>query len=290
MSPAQCIPILAVVTPAERPIVEAAAGLLANALSQNSKAPWTCSCTFAPSLEHILNATKGSVVITSLLVQLARLDTPWADLEREISSYYATLAQDGDPIMICTMVRHVAAEGNDEKARTLRRLRQLNLLATELSRQFGALIIDLDRVLADIGARRLDTDYRLRGAMAADVASKAVAISIVANALDSFAPVELQDAARLVLENYRPVAPLPTEFKPLNVIALGEGRRKQFVSTVTDAVQENQVGWLIRQVMRRQIGLGVAFQKLTQTVRRRGARESAGLLLSGIKQALRTST
>jgi hypothetical protein len=236
-------------------------------------------------LEEIAETTKGSVVVTSLLVQLAQLDVPWRDVERELRAYYAALGQGGDPILILTILRHVVAEnGNEGFDRIRLRLRQLNLLATELSREYGALVIDLDRILADIGARRLETDYRLGGPIAADVASKAVAIGIVANALDNFAAVEAQDAARLVLDNYRPAVALPTEFKPLNMMALGQGRRKQFVSTVTDSVQENHVGWLIRQVLRRQLGVGEAFQKLIQAVRRRGARESATLLLSGIKQ------
>lgn len=288
MSAAHSIPILAVVTDDERPIVEAAARLLAEALSQTGTTPWSCACTFATNLEEIAEATNGSVVVTSLLVQLAQLDTSWENVERELRSYYAALGQGGDPIMICTILRHVATENVAESAnRIRRRLRQLNLLATELSREYGAFVIDLDRILADVGARRLETDYRLRGPIAVDVASKAVAIGIVANALDNFASVEAQDAARVVLDNYRPAVALPTEFKPLNMIALGQGRRKQFVSTVIDTVQENYVGWLIRQVLKRQLGLGEAFQKLVQAVRRRGARESAALLLSGIKQLFR---
>ena len=38
------------------------------------------------------------------------------------------------------------------------------------------LIIDIDRQLADVGARRLGTDYRLQGAAAADVAAGAQSV------------------------------------------------------------------------------------------------------------------
>ena len=116
-----------------------------------------------------------------------------------------------------------------------------------------------------------------------------MALGIVINALDGFACVEVQDAARAVIESYRPAAPSPTEFKPLNVIALGEGRRKQHVAAVVAAVQEDQVEWLIRQVIKRQLSFGQAYHKLIQAFRRRGARESATLLLSGIKRSLRGS-
>jgi hypothetical protein len=291
MNAARCIPILAVVTTDERGVVEAAAGHLADALSKATGETWTCRCDFATDLSAISGATAGSVVVTSLCVQLARLDTPWADLEQVLRSSYSALCETGDPIMICTILRHVEGETDREKAdQTRRRLRQLNLLATELSREYGALIIDLDRILADIGARRLNTDHRLGGTAAVDVAGKAVAVSIVANALDAFAPVDAQDAARAILESYRPAVATGPEIKPTNLMALGRGRRKQLASTVTDTVQENHVVWLIRQVLTRQIGPGEAFDKLVQAVRRRGARESVALLASGIARLFRSQT
>jgi len=287
MEPAHSVPILAVVTAAERPIVEAAASLLGNALNR-AGSTWICPCTFARDLEDAAKTADTSVVVTSLLLQLERLDTPWPEVERDLRSRYGALAESGAPIMICTILRHVAP-GDDPKrtSRIRRRVRKLNLLATELSREYGAFIIDLDRILADIGARNMETDYRLAGATTADVASKAVALNIVMNALDGFASVEFQDAARAVIESDRPAALLPTEFKPLNVIVLGEGRRKQHVATVVAEVEENQVEWLIRQVISRQLSLGQAYQKLIQAFRRRGARETATLLMSGIRRSIR---
>jgi hypothetical protein len=290
MKPARPIPIVAVVTDAERPIIEAAASLLASAMNQTDGS-WVCPCSFAQNLDQPPGMARPSVIVTSLLPQLMRLDTPWAEVEGELRSYYEALSNGTAPVMICTILRHVPSGDDPKRAdRIRRRVRKLNLLATELSRQYGAFIIDLDRVLADIGARHMDTDYRLGGVAAVDVASKAVALSIVVNALDSFASVEIQDAARAVIDSYRPAAALVSEFRPLNVIALGEGRRKQHVSTVIAAVQENQVEWLIRQVIKRQISFGQAYHKLIQAFRRRGARESATLLLSGIKRSLRAPT
>jgi hypothetical protein len=219
------------------------------------------------------------------------LDTPWGDVEQDLRTSYAALCEQGDPVMICTIFRHVEVADDPEKADQIRlRLRRLNLLATELSREYGALVIDLDRILADIGARRLQTDYRLGGAVAVDVSGKAMALSVVTNAIDAFAPVDVQDAARVVLEKYRPALGLAPEIKMTNLIALGSGRRKQLVSTVTDAVQENHAGWLVRQVLNRQIGLGEAFNRLAQAVRRRGARESAALLVAGIVRLIRPQT
>jgi hypothetical protein len=263
------IPVLAVVTDNEQAVVEEAARRLGNALSEATGETWQCHCSFAPDLTAACGAAGGHVVVTSLSVPLEQLNAPWAEIEQSLRSSYATLGETGDPVMICTIFRHVATTLDPEKAdHTRRRLRQLNLLATELSREYGALVIDLD--------------HRLSGATVVDVASQAVALSIVANALDTFAPVDVQDATRAILETGRPVVGLAPEIKMTNVMTLGRGRRKQLVSTVTDNVQENHIVWQIRQVLAGQIGPRAAVDKLSQAVRRRGARESVALLFSGI--------
>jgi hypothetical protein len=190
--------------------------------------------------------------------------------------------------MVCTILRHVpASEGHEAADRTRLRLRRLDLLATELSREYGALVIDLDRILADIGARRLETDYRLGGDPVVSFASNAIAISIVSNALDDFVAYEIQNAARTLLERDRPVVGVMTEIKMTNLMTLGSGRRKQFASTVTDSVQENHVGWLVQQVLKGQIGPAEALNRLTQAMRNRGARESAALLIKGVTRLFR---
>jgi hypothetical protein len=287
------IPILAVVAPNERAVVEAAAGHLADALGKATGGEtWTCPCDFKPDPAALAGATADTVVVTSLLVPLLeQLDTPWADVEQDLRATYAALCESGDPVMICTILRHVGAAGDaEEAARIRRRLRQLNLLATELSREYGALVIDLDRILADIGAQQLKTDYRLGGAAVVDVAAKAMALCIVTNALDAFAPVDVQDAARAILESDRPAVGLASEQMVTNVMALGQGRRKQRVSTLSDVVQENHVVWLLRQVLKGQIGSREALEKLNQAVRRRGARESAALLFSGVGRLFKPQT
>jgi hypothetical protein len=282
------IPLFAAVTTNERAVVEAAARHLAEALSRAASETWTCACEFAADFDGLVGATPGSVIVTSLLVPLAQADRPWPDVEKELRRTYAALCETGNSVVICTILRHVDAAGDLERAdRIRRRLRQLNLLATELSREYGALVIDVDRLLADIGARRLETDYRLGGKAAADVASKAVALCIVTNALDALAPIEIQDAARAILESYRPSVGLATDQMMTNLLALGRGRRRQRVATVTNDVQENHVGWLVRQVLKGQIGGREALDRVTNAIRRRGARESAWLLISGVARTFR---
>jgi hypothetical protein len=289
MTNTACIPILAAVTPDERGVVEAAAKDIADALSQAAGQTWTCRCDFVPDLTAIAETSENCVIVTSLAVPLAHMDLSWEQVEQQLRASYAVLCQIGVPVMICTVLRHVGLEGDATAAAgKLRRLRQLNLLATKLSHDYGVIVIDLDRILADIGAHSLNTDYRLGGAEVVGVAGNATARGIVANALDAFVSVDVQDSACAALEKNRPaIGPAP--IAPTNLMAMGKGRRKQLVSTVTDAVQENHVGWLVRQFLTRQIGPSEAFAKFFQAVRRRGARESAMLLISGVAQLFRSA-
>jgi hypothetical protein len=287
-TPTASIPIFAAVTPDERSVVEAAAKDIADALSQAAGQTWTCRCDFTLDLSAVSETPTKGVIVTSLAVPLALMEQPWEQVEHRLRASYAVLCQNGVPVMICTVLRHVSVEGDPAaSARKLRRLRQLNLLATKLSHEYGAVVIDVDRILADIGAHSLNTDYRLRGAAAVGVAGNAIARSIVSNALDVFVSVEVQDAACALLEKNRPaIGPAP--IAPTNLMSLGKGRRKQLVSTVTNMVQEDHVGWLVRQFLTRQIGPREAFAKFCQAVRRRGARESALLLISALAQIFRS--
>jgi hypothetical protein len=289
---ARAVPILAAVTANERTVVEQAARHLADALAQAAGESWTCPCSFAPDLNGLAGEPAGKIVVTSLLLSLADIDRPWPEVEQALHGSYKALCEAGDPVLICTILRHVETAGEaaadvERAARIRRRLRQLNLLATELSRQYGALVIDIDRALADVGARRLATDYHLGGALAAAFASKTVALCIATNALDAFAPVKLQDAATAILAGDQPAGGLSTEQMMTDVTAVGLGRRRQRVSTQTSVVEGDHISWLVRQVLKRQIGPQAAFAKLAGAVRRRGARESAVLLVSGVSRALR---
>jgi hypothetical protein len=284
----RAISILAAVTVNEQEIVEAAASHLGESLSRAAGETWAVSSNFVAELDALLGSPPGYVIVTSLALALAQIERPWPDVEQELHRTYEGLCATGNPVFIFTLLRHVESADDVEGAdRIRRRLRQLNLLATELSRAHGALVIDLDRVLADVGARRLQTDYRLGGRAAVELASNTVAVCVVASALDAFVSAEIQDAARLVLESERPTVGLTTDQMMTNLMDMGQGRRKQRVATVTGEVQENHVGWLVRQVLKGQIGRREALHKLSGAVRRRGARESLWLLIGGVAQLAR---
>ena len=283
------VPLVVAVTANEQAIVDRASGHLGDALSRASGELWTCTCTFTAEPKELAGVTAGAVVVTSLLLPLANLDRPWSAVEQELHATYKALCESGDTVMICTILRHVdATEEAGRAARIRRRIRKLNLLATELSRQYGAFVIDLDRVLADVGGRHLKTDFRLGGTVAAEFASKTVALYIATNALDPFVAVKIQDKACAILEGERAAVRLATEQMMTDVMALGQGRRRQRVATVTDAVEENHVSWLVRQVLKGRVGGREAFGKLAGAIRRRGARESAALLITGVSRMLRT--
>jgi hypothetical protein len=274
------VPIVAMVSAAERAAVDRACGDIARALGEASGTPWECNCRFVQEPTDLQNADAGSILVTSLVLEV---DTPelWEDAEPRLRKLYAGLCERGDPIFVCTVLRHTGA---GEPALALRRrirIRRLNLLAADISREHGAFVIDIDRRLADVGARRLGTDYRLQGAAAADLTGNAIAMEIVLNGLGTLASFDVQDRARDVLAQYKSAVALP-EIKPKNLMAMGQGRRKQIVTTIIDADQEAHVGWLIQQVLKRQITPREASNRLLQAIRRRGARESLAVLASGV--------
>jgi hypothetical protein len=286
------ISIAAFVSENEQAAVRLAADHIARALSQAADAPWTCDCVFAPKMETLPRHSEASITIASLLPELQAIEEPWPEAEKRLRTTCATLCKGGAPVFLCTILRHVGRDAEPDAANALMiRIRRLNLLAAEISRETGAYVIDLDRILADIGARRLQTDYRLAGDAAAEMAGHFIALTLVENALDAFVPFEIQDAAREILTSCRPAIATPDSAKPQvtlrkNIMAIGQGRRKQIVSTVSYAVEDNYAGWLVRQVLRGAIGPGEAFQRLVQAVRRRGVRGSFALLAAGLSRQL----
>ena len=277
------IPIVAMVSMAERAAVDDARGHIVRALGEASGAPWTCDCRFVSGHADLQNAHAGSILVTSLVLEV---DTPepWTDVEQRLRGIYAGLCARGDPVFICTVLRHTGA-GEPDASRRRIRIRRLNLLAAEISREHGAFVIDIDRQLADVGARRLGTDYRLQGAAAADLAGNAIAMEIILNGLDTLASVDVQDRARAMLADYKSAVALP-EIRPSNLMSMGQGRRKQIVTAIIDTDQEAHVGWLIQQVLRRQITPLEASNKLLQAARRRGAKESLAVLASGVARLI----
>jgi hypothetical protein len=289
MTTRRVLSIEAAVTPNEEAVIAAAADALAQALTEADGESWTCGRRFHANAGALAGAGERSVILmTSLLGWLTPLEIPWAPMERSIRSTYEALCAHGHPVMILTILRHV--EPGDDRARAERiriRIRRLNLLATEISREFGAFVIDLDRVLANLGARRLQTNYQLAGSMARDVAGKTVALCVIANALDDLATVEVQTRARDIIASHLPVGEPPQATTGRHLWTVGQGVRRQ-AAAMTETAQDNQIGWVLRQVLRRQISPAEAVKKLFHKIRERGVREGAYRVSAALKRLARS--
>ena len=278
------VPIVAIAVETERAAIERACGNIARALSQATGKSWMCDCRFVRELDLQNSDVAGSIIVTSLG---SEVDAPerWEDAEPRLRKVYAGLCEPGHPVFICTVLRHT---GDGDPATAMRRrirIRRLNLLAAEISREHGAFVIDIDRRLADVGARRLGTDYTLKGVAAEKLAGDAIAMEVVLNGLDGFVNVEVQDRARTLLAEARSTV-ASFEIKPKSLMAIGQGRHKQTVTTIVDTDQQSHASWLIYQVLRGQISLPQAFAKLHQAIRGRGARQSFAMLASGVARLI----
>ncbi|MBN9006617.1 MAG: hypothetical protein J0H40_14540 [Rhizobiales bacterium] len=286
------ISVRAAVGSSEQLSVSRAAELLTNSLSAAGNAPVFVSCQFEPSLDALaVRSDEPCVVIASLLPEVANFEQPWADVAARLRKTFHGLTADGDQVaFICTVFRHVPLIDKADTARRIR-VRRLNLLAAEISRETGACVIDLDRSLADIGARRLDTDYRLGGSRAAEAVAKFTALAVISAGLDAFVPFEVQDAARKIVADRKidlksAGAVAPDMVLP-NYLKLGSGRRRQVVATVVGTDKDDYAGWLVQLLLTRQLGIGDAFRKFWKSIARRGFWPSVAMVTVALRQAAR---
>jgi hypothetical protein len=193
------IHIEAVVDDAEHPALVAAAEQLGECLNAASENRHEVRLHFSPSLEAIAVREPATVVIASLLPEVAR-DEPMSSIEARWRTQLSSLpASPALSVFLCTVFRHVPRDAPqqhpDGRAATTERIRRLNLLAAELSHDTGAGIVDIDRAFAHLGARALKTDYRLSGAVAAEVAAHTIVRSMLSVGLDDAVAPEVQERA-----------------------------------------------------------------------------------------------
>jgi hypothetical protein len=275
----------------ERAAVSIAATLLENNLSVAAGEPFAVQCQFEASLDALKGSGEACVIIASLLTEVANHQKSWTEVESRLRESYRELTStDGAVVFLCTVFRHVASGESADQSRLIR-IRRLNLLAAELSRETGLFVIDLDRALADIGAIKLQTDYRLDGKHAADAVAKIIALAVVSAGLDSYASFDVQDAAKLKIGDGQLSLATPDgispDIMPSNVLSLGTGRRKQVVATVVDTNSESHASWLVHLMFTGQFGVKDAVAKLSRSIARRGLRSSSAIVLTAIWQAVR---
>lgn len=274
------IPLQALVTDAEAPAVSLAARQLSQALSAAAGEAYLVELQRGTSAVALAPVKAGGLLIASLLDEALNPARPWEGVEMELRRLCRDLAP-SRTLYLLTVFRHVAADNDIAAARLRRtRIRRLNLLAAELSRETGLFVIDLDRALADIGAAGLETDYRLAGDRAVEVAALTIAQTLLTTGLDAFVPFEIQEAARPLLT---PERTTPAAVMPTNILAVRSGRRTQ--SAEVRGRKEDQVALYTRQVLRGRMRLRDVAQVVAKAIARRGLWYCLGLVG---REALRT--
>jgi hypothetical protein len=282
------IPIRARVHANERSAITTMARTLQEHLAQAAAEPAAVTCSFAESFSDLQKPHEPSIIITSLLLETDDYEEDWSEQEGRLRTRYAALAEDAASIVFVTTVFRHISEGDAAQRETLRlRIRRLNRLAADLSREYGIMVIDLDRDLADIGGRRLQTDYRLGGEYAEQMAARSMARAIVSAGLDNHVPFELQIPLQeaLAKEQISFLPPVATEVAPSNVLVLKSGRQKQVVKTIVNTNSESHAGWLFYLLLHGKYSFKDAFMKLKGSIARRGLRASILMLVAAAKAA-----
>jgi hypothetical protein len=286
------ITLQALVTPGEQPCISKAAALLADSLNAvGGDAAWSVEARFVDSPDQF-DISDESIVVVSLLPEVDR-DEEWAVTAQRLRDDFTKLVEAGAlNLFVCTVLRH--AGGADEPLSAVRarrtRIRRLNMLAIELSHELGLFVVDIDRDIAALGARSLETDYRLLGSYAPEAAGKALALSLLLVGLDAVVPVEVQTAARDQLA-LRPVPQVGVAGPRVRMsggkaVAVKAGRRTQVIEAALDTQDESMVARFITQVLKGRLPMGEAFGLLVGTVRRHGVRTSATRLVGGMRKVV----
>ena len=186
--------LLAAVGDGERPVITAAAEQIVGSVSAVIGTAWPIRLRFieadAPAEDGVaLVATWIGEAMTATAPDI--VETRW---RRRIAAWRVS----GVPrVLLCTLFRHV--DRMDGGPATVEHIRRLNRIAIALSRAAGVEIVDIDRVFAQVGARTLDSDYRMRGPGAAALAGHAIADALLRGDLgDRLDPTVQQSALEML--------------------------------------------------------------------------------------------
>jgi hypothetical protein len=167
------ITIDAFVHPCEQAAVRIAAAQLVAQLGADA---WTVSVRFIDRFPLAPSAA-GRLLVASMLADAIDQATPLAQIE---SKWRDWLAGVGDlSLFLCTAFRAAhPAPGWAERAR------RLNRLAAELSREFSAYLVDIDRAFGQLGGRNI------RGAERAadEIAGRVLVRCLLEAGLDAIVP------------------------------------------------------------------------------------------------------
>jgi hypothetical protein len=189
------IRIEAEVDACEHPAMLAGAQQLAQALNAATGADWPIQLRYWEPGTAPATSEPGSVIVLSLLPDVDS-EEPFAETEARWRARLAQLAKGAAPVLICTVFRCLADRRSPDGFERVERIRRLDRMAADLSHDLGATVVDIDRAFAHIGGRVLQTDYRMSGRLAAEVAGHTLVLCILSLALDDVVSPEVQDRAR----------------------------------------------------------------------------------------------
>jgi len=131
----------------------------------------------------------------SMLPDLSRPGSAWPTIEAEWRRAAAVLRDRelarAATVFVITIFRYTTGED----CAVLPLLRRLNLLAARLSQQFGLFVIDVDRMLAHVGAVNLCADARLASAEARHAAADAIVETLLTIGIEHVADAAAVQAA-----------------------------------------------------------------------------------------------
>ncbi len=191
------------------------------------------------------------------------LSLPWAAASAAWRDHVAARLVPGRPVFVATLFRHV---DTGAPPGTLHRIRQLNLLAAELSQALGTYVIDLDAALAHAGGLALGADTRLQSPAAIQLAAETIAGALLSSGLDHVldgAALVSAQAALPALRQPAPAvhtAPALQRLGPARYVGRGEG------------LGERGLKDTVRDLAARRIGLAEAVPVIARRLRARVTR------------------
>ncbi len=265
----------------ERAVIVRACQVLASSLEEAGGGPWSVGADFFATLGEIPPREQPALLVASLSRDLARSDTSLAQIEtawrQELEAVTSACAQ---PVFLCTVFRHIEVPptlGTETSWTVRERIRRLNLMAARLSQATGVNVIDIDRSLAQIGARNLGTDWTLAGADAEQTAAYIVARTLLADCPDEIIPLETQTLAReAVARGLLSLQGRPTSI-PLDSAAPASSRRHQVFISPTQPIDYFRRG-LIGDFAAERFGVVQTVAIVARNLAKIGHRNAAGIL------------
>ncbi len=189
-----------IIAEGERSVFASAAAQLAEALTVASGESREVRLRLTSSLSASERTDQPVAVVASLVPDIL-IDEPVSQAATRWRARLTDLKDSAASIVfLCTVFRGVdrVHPGRRQGARQalIERIRRLNLLAMDLSHDFGVNVIDIDRACAYVGARALRADFRLASPSAQEAAAYAIVSALLAVGLDDAVPVEILEEAR----------------------------------------------------------------------------------------------